>query len=83
MHCIAIACFTSVYKCLYDVLAGATLKLQRADSSLRDAEDFWQHAFKSFNARWVEMATPIVRLALFLHPGYRVMAKKYGEYWRY
>ncbi|KAL0025006.1 hypothetical protein WJX77_010992 [Trebouxia sp. C0004] len=29
--------------------------------------------------RWSEMATPITRLCLFLHPGYRFLSKRKGE----
>lgn len=29
-----------------------------------------------YNKRWEQMATPLVRLALILHPGYRVLGKQ-------
>lgn len=38
------------------------------------------HAVRSFNARWQEMATGIVRLALFLHPGYKIISFREGEF---
>lgn len=39
-----------------------------------------QHAVKAFNMRWTEMAVPIVRLALFLHPGYKILSKADNEF---
>jgi hypothetical protein len=38
-------------------------------------EDFIAHAYTVFNRRWLQMATPLVMLALFLHPGYRVLSR--------
>ena len=39
-----------------------------------------RHAVRAFNMRWEEMAVPIVRLALFLHPGYRILSPRQGEF---
>ena len=56
--------------------------LARTVKGLNSAEegtfppDFVAHAFTLFNRRWLQMATPLVKLALFLHPVYRVLSKK-------
>lgn len=39
---------------------------------------FIRHAFQAFNRRFDQMATPLTRLALYLHPAYR--GKQGGEY---
>lgn len=41
---------------------------------------FIQHASEAFNRRFDQMATPLTRLSLYLHPAYRVLGKQSGEY---
>lgn len=65
---------------LFIYLAAQLNLMRTGDSGVDDKFGFWTHAYKTFNSRWDEMATPLVRLALFLHPAYRVLAKKPDEF---
>jgi hypothetical protein len=38
------------------------------------------HAVRAYNKRWDEMVVPIVCLALFMHPGYRILSTMKGEF---
>lgn len=59
----------------YLMLLGRTIKsLHKAEPGLID-QDFVAHAYTVFNRRWLQMATPLVMMALFLHPGYRVLSR--------
>jgi len=62
----------------YLILIAKTLKLAADDTSLDP--DFVAHAFTVYNRRWVQMGTPLIRLALFLHPGYRVVGTQADEF---
>ncbi|DBA89369.1 TPA: hypothetical protein ACH3X1_016230 [Trebouxia sp. C0004] len=59
----------------YLILLARTIKaLGTAEPGLIP-QDFTAHAYSVFNRRWLQMATPLVMLALFLHPGYRVLGR--------
>lgn len=60
------------------ILLAKTLKLAAADSTLDP--DFVAHAFTVYNRCWEQMGTPLIRLALFLHPGYRVVGTQANEF---
>ena len=62
----------------YLVLIAKTLKQAAADGSVDP--DFAAHAFTVYNRRWLQMGTPLIRLALFLHPGYRVVGNGPDEF---
>ncbi|DBA74011.1 TPA: hypothetical protein ACH3X1_010835 [Trebouxia sp. C0004] len=62
----------------YLILLAKTLKVAAADSTLNP--DFLAHAFTVYNRRWEQMGTPLIRLALFLHPGYRVVGTQADEF---
>lgn len=56
---------------------------QFANDGLSDPDiedDFCYHIIKAFNSRWNEMASPEARLALFLHPQFRVIGM--GPEWQ-
>lgn len=55
---------------LYILLARV---LKNAAVSERLPKEFVEHAFAVYNRRFREMATPLVKLALYLHPGYRLV----------
>ncbi|DBA84793.1 TPA: hypothetical protein ACH3X1_005830 [Trebouxia sp. C0004] len=59
----------------YLILLARTIKaLGTAEPGLIP-QDFTAHAYSVFNRRWLQMATPLVMLGLFLHPGYRVLGR--------
>lgn len=62
----------------YLILLAKTLKAVAADSTLNP--DFLANAFTVYNSRWEQMGTPLIRLALFLHPGYRVVGTQANEF---
>ncbi|KAL0036932.1 hypothetical protein WJX77_005657 [Trebouxia sp. C0004] len=61
----------------YLILLAKTLKAA-ADSTLNP--DFLANAFTVYNRRWEQMGTPLIRLALFLHPGYRVVGTQADKF---
>ncbi|DBB03978.1 TPA: hypothetical protein ACH3X1_013044 [Trebouxia sp. C0004] len=59
----------------YLILLARTIKaLGTAEPGLIP-QDFTAHAYSVFNRQWLQMATPLFMLALFLHPGYRVLGR--------
>lgn len=63
----------------YFAILAKTLKKATERQSDFDS-DFLAHAFTVFNRRWAVQATTVTRLALFLHPGYRVLSSRDGEW---
>ncbi|KAL3141790.1 hypothetical protein ABBQ32_004464 [Trebouxia sp. C0010 RCD-2024] len=62
----------------YLILIAKTLKLAADDTSLDP--DFLAHAYTVYNRRWLQMGTPLIQLALFLHLGYRVVGNQIDEF---
>ena len=65
--------------CTILYILAKTLKKAEENQSQHD-RDFLAHAFTVFNRRWAVQATIVTRLALFLHPGYRVLSNRDGEW---
>ncbi|DBA96960.1 TPA: hypothetical protein ACH3X1_001286 [Trebouxia sp. C0004] len=59
----------------YLILLARTIKALGSAEPGLIPQDFTAHAYSVFNRRWLQMATPLVMLALFLHPGYRVLGR--------
>ena len=62
----------------YLIVLAKTLKAVAADSTLD--HDFLAHAFTIYNSCWEQMGTPLIRLALFLYSGYRVVGTQADEF---
>lgn len=62
----------------YFILLARTLKAAEANTVIDPGFIAW--AFTAFNMRYKDMADPVTRLALFLHPGHRLVGNQEEEW---
>ena len=62
----------------YFILLARTLKAAEENTVIDPAFVAW--AYMAFNERYKDMADPLTRLALFLHPGYRLVGNQEKEF---
>ena len=70
---------SSLADCFRDfIFLARTLKAAEENTVIDSGFVAW--AYMAFNERYKNMADPITRLALFLHPGYRLVGTQEKEF---